>query len=146
MTAPLLDVNVLLALGWPNHQHHAAAHRWFQRHGRTGWCTCALTQLAFIRLSSNPAYTAAAVDPRSAAQLLGGFTIHSGHRFLADLPEVTGTALAKAAGHRQVVDAYLVAIAEHHATALVTFDRRAAVHAGHPRRVIVIEPDGDAPG
>jgi predicted nucleic acid-binding protein len=50
----LLDVNVLLALAWPNHQFHAAALRELQpRRGR--WATCALTQLGFIRLSSNPA-------------------------------------------------------------------------------------------
>ena len=24
----LLDVNVLIALAWPNHVHHAAAHTW----------------------------------------------------------------------------------------------------------------------
>ena len=25
----LLDVNVLVALAWPNHVHHTQAHRWF---------------------------------------------------------------------------------------------------------------------
>jgi predicted nucleic acid-binding protein len=25
----LLDVNVLLALAWPNHVHHAASRTWF---------------------------------------------------------------------------------------------------------------------
>ncbi|MDB6039699.1 MAG: hypothetical protein JWM99_3540 [Verrucomicrobiales bacterium] len=38
----LLDTNVLLALAWPNHQHHAVAHRWFAKHTEQGWATCAL--------------------------------------------------------------------------------------------------------
>ena len=50
----LLDANVLLALAWPNHQFHAAATRAMGR-SRGRWATCALTQLGFIRLSSNPA-------------------------------------------------------------------------------------------
>lgn len=37
MKVALLDVNVLLALAWPNHQHHVAAHRWFHDDGRRGW-------------------------------------------------------------------------------------------------------------
>lgn len=56
MTAILLDTNVLLALAWPNHQHHGTAQRWFKREAPRGWATCALTQLGFVRLSSNPAY------------------------------------------------------------------------------------------
>ena len=69
MKPALLDVNVLLALAWPNHQHHAASHRWFRREAGNGWAICALTQLAFIRLSSNPAYTAEAVGPRCLIRL-----------------------------------------------------------------------------
>lgn len=43
MKAALLDINVLLALAWPSHQHHAAAHGWFARESRHGWATCAFT-------------------------------------------------------------------------------------------------------
>ena len=49
----LLDLNVLLAVAWPNHQFHASANSALSRKNR--WATCALTQLGFIRLSSNPA-------------------------------------------------------------------------------------------
>lgn len=41
----LLDVNVLIALAWPNHVHHDAAGSWFARLRRTGWATCALATL-----------------------------------------------------------------------------------------------------
>ncbi|MFN0130032.1 MAG: hypothetical protein ACKV19_25485 [Verrucomicrobiales bacterium] len=45
MKPALLDTNVLLALAWPNHQHHAQAHTWFSANAKKGWATCALTQL-----------------------------------------------------------------------------------------------------
>ena len=38
MKAALLDTNVLLALAWPNHQHHAQAHAWFAAHGWAAHC------------------------------------------------------------------------------------------------------------
>ena len=82
MKSTLLDTNVLLALAWPNHQHHGAAHRWFARESRRGWSTCASTQLGFIRLSSNPAYTPCAVLPREAAAVLEQLTNHPQHTFL----------------------------------------------------------------
>src|ERR1700719_2913940 len=51
MAKYLLDTNVLLALAWPSHEFHEAAHSWWT-HSRKRWATCALTELAFIRLSS----------------------------------------------------------------------------------------------
>lgn len=51
----LLDVNVLLALAWPTHVHHAAAQTWFAQHCHDGWATCQFTELAFARLSMQPA-------------------------------------------------------------------------------------------
>ena len=61
----LLDANVLLALAWPNHEFHETAHRWWT-HSRKRWATCALTELAFIRLSSNPEFTRHAFSPYKA--------------------------------------------------------------------------------
>ena len=49
MTIALLDVNVLLALAWPNHMHHADSKAWFDREAPHGWATCALTQLSLNR-------------------------------------------------------------------------------------------------
>ena len=53
--ALLLDVNALMALAWPNHQHHRAVVDRLDRPPAPEWATCALTQLGFVRLSSNPA-------------------------------------------------------------------------------------------
>ena len=41
----LLDVNVLLALLWPRHEGHGAAHTWFHTQGHRAWATSILTQL-----------------------------------------------------------------------------------------------------
>jgi toxin-antitoxin system PIN domain toxin len=127
--AALLDVNVLLALAWPNHQHHAAAHAWFAGAARNGWATCALTQLGFIRLSSNPSFTSHTVSPRNAALLLGKWTAHPAHHFL-QCPSAEDAAIyASALGHQQVTDAYLVEVARKNHGRLVTLDKRAGAHA-----------------
>ena len=47
----LLDVNVLVALLVPEHQHHTASMDWFTtRAGERGWATCAVTELGVIRV------------------------------------------------------------------------------------------------
>ena len=53
----LLDLNLLTALLWPRHEHHEVAHTWFDERRVDGWATCPLTQLGFVRLVSNPAFS-----------------------------------------------------------------------------------------
>ena len=139
MKPALLDVNVLLALAWPTHQHHGAAHQWFRRESRHGWVTCALTQLAFIRLSSNPSYSQDAVSPQDAATLLLQLTAHATHRFWIDLPAVGTSVFKHATGHQQVMDAYLVSLARHHKGRVVTFDTKLAAHDDGGQVVTTIE-------
>ena len=126
MSAALLDVNVLIALAWPQHVHHAAAHRWFASKARGAWATCAITQLAFVRISSNPKIIPEAVAPRSAHAALAALTSLSGHVYWETLPSPAGVASLNAVpvvGHRQVTDAYLIDVARHHGGLLVTFDK-----------------------
>jgi toxin-antitoxin system PIN domain toxin len=137
--AALLDTNVLLALAWPNHQHHAQAHAWFAAGARQGWATCAFTQLGFIRLSSSPAYTAGAVTPQDAATLLRRWTRIKSHRFWTS-PAADNPALyVRALGHQQVNDAWLVEVARRNSGRLVTLDTRLPVHALESGLVEVIE-------
>ncbi|MGH9644478.1 MAG: TA system VapC family ribonuclease toxin, partial [Terriglobales bacterium] len=70
MKTALLDVNLLVALFWPDHEHHSAAVRWLRERGTARWATCPLTQLGFIRLTSNPAFSREALTPANAAALL----------------------------------------------------------------------------
>ena len=130
MKIALLDTNLLLALAWPNHQHHAKSHEWFAAHAKRGWATCAFTQLGFIRLSSNPAYSPEAVSPQDAASLLQQWTAHKAHQFwkspAADAPAIYLHAL----GHQQVNDAWLVEVARKNKGKLVTLDTKLSAHAG----------------
>jgi hypothetical protein len=125
----LLDTNLLLALAWPNHQHHATAHEWFARHAKRGWATCAFTQLGFIRLSSNPAYSPDAVSPQDAAELLQQWTRHKAHHFWNSPAADVSAIYSNALGHQQVNDAWLVEVARRNKGKLVTFDTRLSAHA-----------------
>ncbi len=138
MKPALLDTNVLLALAWPIHQHHAAVHRWFRAEARYGWASCALTQLGFVRLSSNPAYTAAAVSPQEAATLLRQLLSHKNHRYWSSPEAATAAIYRRSLGHQQVNDAYLVEVARHAKGRLLTLDAKLPVHAEDPTLVLVI--------
>ena len=70
MAVSLADINVLIALAWPNHECHQAAHEWFAAHAADGWATCPMTQCGFVRLSSNPKMVPEAVVPNAAIDLL----------------------------------------------------------------------------
>ena len=48
----LLDVNLLMALLWENHEHHTQARSWFK--GVSAFATCPVVQLGFARVSSHP--------------------------------------------------------------------------------------------
>jgi toxin-antitoxin system PIN domain toxin len=134
----LLDINVLLALSWPNHQHHAEAHAWFGKHARAGWATCAFTQLGFIRLSSNPAYTPSSVTPAEAALLLSELIAHRSHHFWQSPPAAASGIFTHALGYQQVNDAWLVEVVRRNRACLVTLDTRLAVHAGETGVVEII--------
>ena len=138
MKAGLLDTNVLLALAWPNHQHHAQAHAWFAATAKKGWATCALTQLGFIRLSANPAFTASAVSPQEAATLLRHWTRLKTHRFWTSPAADNPVIYARAIGAQQVNDAWLVEVARHNSGGLITLDTRMPVHAPEAGLVEVI--------
>ena len=125
MNRYLPDVNVLLALLWPRHQSHAAAHAWFGKSGQHAWASDALTQLGVLRLLTNPAVTEGAVSAVTALGILSGATGHAGHKFwpldreiLAGLKPLA----AKVRGHPQWTDAVLLGQAVERDGVLVTFD------------------------
>ena len=124
----LLDVNALLALAWPNHQFHAAVEARLERQPAPRWATCALTQLGFVRLSSNPAVVGLRKTPAEAVSLLTGLTHDPQHVYLDALPPLPQAAsfFRRLLGHQQVTDAYLLAIAGQSNATLLTLDRRLA--------------------
>ena len=124
MNRALLDVNVLIALSWPEHVSHDAAQRWFSKNAHRGWATCPITQNGFIRILSNPAFSRNALTPQQALAILESNIAHPDHRFWPDdLSPVYALSNAKGiTGHRQISDAYLLALAAHHRGTVATLD------------------------
>lgn len=126
MTA-LLDINVLIALAWPNHVHHHAAQSWFEEQQDHGWATCTLTEAGFVRLSCNPSIVHHTVTPSEAIALLAELRGVGPHSFwpldlsLVDLPMEIASRLE---GYRHITDAVLLATAMRQDGQLATLDSR----------------------
>jgi len=131
----LLDVNLLVALAWPNHVHHAAALGWFRRSQPAGWATCPLTESGFVRVSSNPSAMPEARSPREAIHLLRRIVALPQHVFWHDDVSMTSDSMAEIplVGHRQITDAHLLALAQSRGGRLATLDGgiRSLVPHGH---------------
>jgi len=138
----LLDVNVLVALAWPNHIHHAPALAWFRRHAPGGWATCSITETGFVRVSSNQGAIPDARSPLEATALLRRIVALPHHVFWKDDLRFASSpfvATDKVLGHRQVTDAHLLGLALRHRGWLVTLDAavKALVPDGRDRDVAV---------
>ena len=138
----LLDVNVLVALFDPAHVHHETAHDWFAEHRRHGWATCPITEVALVRILSNPAYWPDAERTADVAERLRQFRASGDHQFWRDSLELTDDVfnLGYVKGQRQLTDVYLLGLAVKRNGRLATFDRtipRAAV-AGADRQTLCV--------
>ncbi|MFL6201474.1 MAG: TA system VapC family ribonuclease toxin [Thermoanaerobaculia bacterium] len=138
----LLDVNALLALAWPNHQFHTAILMRLERRPVPQWATCALTQLGFVRLSSNPQVVEVHKTPAEAVALLADLTRDQQHVYLETLPALPQTArvFRQIFGHQQVTDAYLLGIAEANGATLLTFDRRVVPQGKTSAHIEIVVP------
>ena len=136
----LLDVNALVALAWPNHQFHQAVLARLERRPASFWATCALTQLAFVRLSSNPAVVGVKRTPSQVLDLLSELVSDGRHSYLESLPALPDVVahFRRLLGHQQVTDAYLLAIAATNDAVLLTLDRRLAPGTGAASAVEVV--------
>lgn len=145
MSGDLLDVNVLLALAWPNHQFHEASRRWFRNRGDRRWLTCSITEIGFVRLSCNPAFSVDFKPPREATALLNVMLEHPDHGFVgasvSSKDEVFVSVIDNLQGHKQITDAYLVALAQTQGLKLLTFDRKIDAFCPFPDVVEMIQVD-----
>lgn len=129
----LLDVNVILALVEPGHQHFSKAQNWFSAFTRGTWSLCPLTEAAFLRITTNPAFQP---GPRSMNQSIAVLQMMKGHHRHAyweiedSWVNVTAPFAHRILGHQQVTDAYLLGLAIKHEGVLVTFDRGLKYLAG----------------
>jgi toxin-antitoxin system PIN domain toxin len=137
----LLDVNALMALAWPNHQFHTAVLKRLEQRPAPSWATCALTQLGFVRLSSNPVIVEVRKRPAEAIALLADLIRHPRHLYLEALPELPHAAsfFHHLLGHQQVTDAYLLAVATANGATLLTIDHRIVLPSGTGAHIEVIK-------
>lgn len=145
----LLDLNVLIALLDPIHQHYRATQDWFISSGHDHVGLCPITEMGFLRVTTNPAYRPA---PRTMEEAIAILQALSGHpRFAHPLhgyweikdrwTDLTARFAGRIKGHQQVTDAYLLGLAIKEDGALVTFDKRIQYMAGaeFSRNVLVLE-------
>lgn len=116
----LLDVNALVAALWSTHEHHARIHQWLAARGEAdAMLACSVTELGFIRVI-NAAY-GVPIDEAKAA--LAEFRRRAALEFLESAPSPLQLLPAGTRSHKQVMDAYLIGLAEHHGAKLATLDR-----------------------
>src|SRR5574337_7619 len=139
----LLDVNVLIALLDGGHALHQGAFSWLEREIGNGWASCPLTENGVVRIMSQPAYPA----PKPAgvvAERLAEACSSPDHQFWPADVSLLAEGVIKwthVLGHRQVTDAYLLALAVRNGGRLVTFDRRIsldAVAGASPENLVTI--------
>lgn len=121
----LLDANALIALLWPPHEHHDAMRHWFRHHAAKGWATTALTQGAFVRIVSQPAFAGRSIPINETAGLLLRNLAHPQHGLLPldfGFDAVIDACSGGLLGHRQITDAWLLTAAIRHNAQLLTFD------------------------
>lgn len=142
----LLDVNVLVALFFPDHVHHDLAHDWFADHRDQGWATCPLTENGLIRVACQQPSDEVLVRPADVIAGLGRFCRDKFHHTWTDVISLTDSALFSPqfiSGPRQVTDVYLLGLAKKMGGRLATFDRTIpvkAVRGGTAELLHVIEP------
>src|SRR5579872_4888869 len=117
----------MLALAWPNHVHHQAAHHWFSGTRGSGWATCPLTEIAFLRLSMQPAVVKSAITFADAMLALTTSLAAPEHQFWPlDYPIAEIMPQLRIASHLHLADALLLDLAIRHKGKLATFDQRLA--------------------
>jgi predicted nucleic acid-binding protein len=119
----LLDVNALIALAHTGHSLHAKAMSWYLSvmHSATGFHTCSITELGFVRVS---VVTGLQADIAGAKQALGALKSSSKVQFEL-IPDDLGVAQLPAFVKRpqSVTDGHLVELARRHCVRLVTLDQ-----------------------
>ena len=138
MTRYLLDVNVLLALSLPRHQHHAGATEWFD--GGQQWATTPITETAYLRLMLNPHVVGYDIPASQALAALNAMRQLPGHSFVADMSSLAVPALDVTflAGTKQVTDFHLVNLAVASSMKFATFDASLSRALAQPDRTHVL--------
>ena len=121
----LMDVNLLLAAIWENHSQHERAFRWLE--GKK-LAVCPLTELGFIRISTNPRVINAPMA-KTRVLLKNFLDDRTVERLSDDVPALD----SKPQKSEQVTDSYLATLADRHGMKLATLDG----NIKHPAVVLV---------
>ena len=127
----LLDINTLIALGHTSHVHHARAAAWYRsaRGATATLCTCAITELGFVRVSVQAGLQSDVPSAREALAVLKSTSAIPfeliGDSLGADrLPAFSKTP-------QKLTDGHLLELAREHKAQLATLD------AGIPGAVVL---------
>ena len=138
----LLDVNVLIALLEPGHEFFQRAQEWFRTSHKDNWGVCPITEIGFIRITTNPSFYPGPRTHEQATFILAELANRPGYRYwplTENWTALTAPFAARIAGHLQVTDAYLLGMAIKENGVLVTFDRGIKYLAGDEfRRNLII--------
>jgi predicted nucleic acid-binding protein len=121
----LLDANVLLALGLTDHGLHARVVGWLRREAAAGpkaVATCAITELAFVRILTQTIYGYSMAEAKSTLGKLKGigdldFAFFPDDQSVSHLPSWVMRS-------HQVTDGHLVALAKKNGAVLATLDEK----------------------
>ena len=113
----LLDVNMLIAAIWRDHEDQRMVEAWL-RGKQTA--TCPISELGFLQISSGDTFPFRA-EPQPCRTALSEFIRRSPCRFI---PDDFSPRIVAAQSSRQFTDLYLAELAEKHRMKLATLDRR----------------------
>jgi uncharacterized protein len=131
----LLDANVLIALCTPDHVDHARASDWFFSEKNRKFASCPITQGALIRFQLR---FGRGIKASQAWGVITAICRMPNHEFWPDDLNFNEVSPKGILGHRQVTDAYLVALAGSRKSRIATMDE--GLSALHPAQSILI-PD-----
>jgi hypothetical protein len=121
----LLDVNVLVALGFAHHEFHDRVARWLKAQQFPPLATCSITELGFVRvLVQAPAYGLTIAQARSLLLRIKQanspkFTFIADNHDISHLPTWVKTA-------KQTTDGHLAELATANQAVLATLDAKIA--------------------
>jgi toxin-antitoxin system PIN domain toxin len=126
-------VNVLIALLEPGHGFFQKAQQWFRSSGKDNWGVCPLTEIGFVRITTNPSFFPGPRTHEEATSILAKLADRPGYRYwpiTESWTSLTSAFADRITGHQQVTDAYLLGLAIKENGVLVTFDRGIKYMAG----------------
>jgi toxin-antitoxin system PIN domain toxin len=129
MPSYLLDANVVIAATVAEHEHHERVSSWLASVDQFALCPVVEGALVRFLVRLGESVTVG-------RHVLEALRAHDRSVFWPDSVSYAEIDLGHVRGHRQVTDAYLVGLAEHHGGTLATLDKKLATEVGD--RVLLV--------